>query len=91
MFLSKGILNSLWIDSFPSMLISRSTFLLSRKSAISSKSTVPILINVMVEAAENKIKLSATDLEVSTTCVIEANVAKAGATTILGRKLFISS
>ncbi len=58
------------------------------QSAISSKSTLPILTNIMIETTDKEIVLSSTNLELSVTCVIKAEISKPGATTIPGRKLF---
>jgi DNA polymerase-3 subunit beta len=58
------------------------------QSAISNKSTLPVLMNVMVETLDDKVTLSATDLDISVTRVVSAEISKHGATTIPGRKLF---
>lgn len=55
---------------------------------VPTKSTLPILMNVLIEALENKLKISATDLDVSVTTTIDCKVAKRGSVAIPGRILF---
>ncbi|UCG62506.1 MAG: DNA polymerase III subunit beta [Candidatus Zixiibacteriota bacterium] len=55
---------------------------------VPSKSTLPILTNVLIEALENKIKISATDLDISIASSIECKVAKKGSACIPARILF---
>ncbi len=55
---------------------------------VPSKSTLPILTNVLIEALENKIKVSATDLDISIATSIDCKVAKKGAACIPARILF---
>ncbi|MFQ6114229.1 MAG: DNA polymerase III subunit beta [bacterium] len=52
------------------------------------KSTLPILTNLLIEALENKIKLSATDLDVSITTTVDCTVTKKGAVSLPARILF---
>jgi DNA polymerase-3 subunit beta len=49
---------------------------------VPTKSTLPILTNVLVEALDNKIKISATDLDVSITTTIECDVSKKGSASL---------
>jgi DNA polymerase-3 subunit beta len=58
----------------------------SVQSVISSKSTLPILSNILVEASKNSLKFVATDLDVGISCNINANVLEEGATTIPAKK-----
>jgi DNA polymerase-3 subunit beta len=51
-------------------------------NVIPPKSTLPILSNVLLEALENKIKLSGTDLDVSLIATVPANVSKKGSITV---------
>ena len=44
--------------------------------------SLPILKNVLIETDDNKIKLSATNLEIATTCTISGKVLEAGKTTL---------
>jgi len=55
---------------------------------ITNKSTLPILNNFHIEAREGKLTLSATDLQVSIKCQIEADIKKPGATTMPARRTF---
>jgi DNA polymerase-3 subunit beta len=65
-----------------------SKYLQSVLQVVPTKSTLPILSNVLFEALENKIKISATDLEVSITATFECNVPKKGVAVLPGRILF---
>ena len=57
-------------------------------SHIASKNTaLPILNNVLIQAAENTIKLSATNLEIGVTCLIRGKVEKEGDFTVQSRLL----
>ena len=55
---------------------------------VPSKSTLPILTNVLVEALENKLKISATDLDMSITDTVPCDVTKKGSVALPARKLF---
>ncbi len=55
---------------------------------VPTKSTLPILTNILFEALENKLKLSATDLDISITATVESNVAKRGSVALPARILF---
>ena len=55
---------------------------------VPSKSTLPILTNVLVEALENKLKISATDLDISITTSMESKVLKKGSASLPARILF---
>src|SRR5262245_30317781 len=52
------------------------------QSAVSSKSTLPVLSNILLETRANQLKLVATDLEVGVRCFIKAEVVKEGALTV---------
>ncbi len=52
------------------------------QSAVSTKSTLPVLSNILLETKSNQLKLAATDLEVGVRCLIKAEVVKEGALTI---------
>ncbi len=56
-------------------------------SIVSPRTTLPILSNVLLKA-DKKLWLSATDLEVSVRAGVEAEVIKAGATTLHARRVF---
>ena len=55
---------------------------------VPTKSTLPILTNILIEALENKLKLSATDLDISITASVECQVAKKGSAALPARILF---
>src|SRR5689334_17264444 len=62
--------------------------LTAAQSVVERKTTIPILSNFLFEAADDRLTITATDLDQSirTSCV--AKVKKAGACTIPARKLF---
>ena len=53
--------------------------------AVSTRSTLPVLANVLLSTDENRLKLSATNLEIVVTCWIGAKVDEEGATTVPAR------
>jgi len=58
------------------------------QNIVSTRTTLPILSNVLLRAEGNLLQLTATDLDVTITCAVEAAVKKPGATTIPAKKLF---
>lgn len=63
-------------------------YLLSKVlNIVSSKPTVPILSNILIEAKNNQIFLTATDLTVGIRCYTDAKILEEGATTIPAKKL----
>lgn len=58
------------------------------QSGISARSTLPILNNVHLKAADGKLELTATDLEVSVQTTCEAKINREGGTTLPARRLF---
>jgi len=58
------------------------------QSVVSTRTTLPILSNVLVQAASGSLSLTTTDLDVGVRCKVEADVSKAGSTTLPARKLF---
>jgi DNA polymerase-3 subunit beta len=58
------------------------------QNVVSSRTTLPILSNVLLRADGNRLEFTATDLDVTVTSSVEANVGKAGATTLPVKKLF---
>ncbi len=73
-------------------LVVRKTDLLKELSLLQGiverKNTIPILANVLLEAADNSVSLLATDLDVGLRCRAEATVKKAGSLTLPAKKLF---
>lgn len=55
-------------------------------SAVNTKTTIPVLNNVYLEASENKLAVAATDLEVFIRSQIDATVESEGQTTLPARK-----
>jgi len=55
---------------------------------VGTRTTLPILSNALLQAEKGKLWLTATDLEVTVRCGIEAEVAKSGASTLAARRLF---
>lgn len=55
--------------------------------AVSTRSTYPILSNVLISAEDGRLKLSATDREMGITCWIGAKITEEGATTVPARTL----
>ena len=57
------------------------------QGVVEKKTTIPVLSNVLIEAREGEIVLTATDLELGVRCVCPATVKKPGASTLPSRKL----
>ena len=55
--------------------------------AVATKSTLPILGNYLLEAADDILSISATNLEFGICCQLNATVAQAGRTTLQARVL----
>src|SRR6201996_849707 len=58
------------------------------QNVVSNRTTLPILSNVLLRAEGNRLELTATDLDVTISCSVEATVKKGGATTVPVKKLF---
>ena len=58
------------------------------QNVIGTRSTLPILSNVLLVAGEKKLELRATDLEVSIHATVEAEVEREGATSLPAKRLF---
>ncbi|HEY2330120.1 MAG TPA: DNA polymerase III subunit beta [Verrucomicrobiae bacterium] len=58
------------------------------QNVVSTRTTLPILSNVLIRAEGNHVEFTATDLDVTIACKVEAKVAKGGATTLPVKKLF---
>jgi DNA polymerase III subunit beta len=52
------------------------------QNVVSTRTTLPILSNVLLRADENRLELTATDLDVTVACTVEANVQRPGAITL---------
>lgn len=58
------------------------------QGVIGSRSTLPILSNVLLETEGDRLWLTSTDLEVSVKCSIPAEIEEGGSTTLPAKKLF---
>src|SRR6266700_6887698 len=61
--------------------------LTTTQGVVERKTTIPILSNLLVEAREGRVMITATDLELSVRTSCEAKVKKEGAGTIPAKKL----
>jgi DNA polymerase-3 subunit beta len=60
----------------------------SVQNVVSTRTTLPILANVLLKAEGNYLEITATDLDVTVACKVEAKVTTAGSTTLPVKKLF---
>jgi len=58
------------------------------QNVVSSRTTLPILSNVLLRAEGGRVEFTATDLDVTVACKVDAKVVKPGATTLPVKKLF---
>ena len=58
------------------------------QGVIEKKSTIPILSNILLEAAGENLDITATDLDVTIRCGCPASVSSEGTTTLSARRLF---
>ncbi len=58
------------------------------QNVISNRSTLPILSNVLMRTEGDRLEFTATDLDVTIACSVEAKVKKQGASTVPVKKLF---
>src|SRR5438067_3289243 len=58
------------------------------QNVVSTRTTLPILSNVLLRAEGDRLQLTATDLDVTITCAVEAKVKKPGSSTVPVKKLF---
>jgi DNA polymerase-3 subunit beta len=58
------------------------------QNVVSTRTTLPILSNVLLRAEDGHVEFTATDLDVTVACKVEAKVAKPGSTTLPVKKLF---
>lgn len=56
-------------------------------NVVSQKATIPILANILIEAINDELILTATDLTVGVRCYTEAKILEEGATTLPAKKL----
>ncbi len=58
------------------------------QNVVSTRTTLPILSNVLLKADKGRVEFTATDLDVTVACSVEAKVEKSGSTTVPVKKLF---
>ncbi len=58
------------------------------QNVVSTRTTLPILSNVLLRAEGDRLEFTATDLDVTVACSVEAKVTKPGASTVPVKKLF---
>ena len=58
------------------------------QNVVSTRTTLPILSNVLLRAEGDRLEFTATDLDVTIACGVEAKVKKPGASTVPVKKLF---
>lgn len=58
------------------------------QNVVSTRTTLPILSNVLLRGEGEKLEFTATDLDVTVACGVEAKVKKSGASTVPVKKLF---
>ena len=58
------------------------------QNVVSTRTTLPILSNVLLRAEKDRVEFTATDLDVTVACSVEAKVRNSGATTVPVKKLF---
>ena len=58
------------------------------QNVVSTRTTLPILSNVLMRADGNRLEFTATDLDVTVSCAVEATVKKGGSVTLPVKKLF---
>jgi DNA polymerase-3 subunit beta len=54
---------------------------------VNVRPTLPVLLNVLLEAKENKLWMTTTDMEVTMRCAVETQITQTGATTLPARRL----
>lgn len=58
------------------------------QNVVSTRTTLPILSNVLLRAEGEHLELTATDLDVTISCAVEAKIRKPGASTVPVKRLF---
>lgn len=58
------------------------------QNVVGTRTTLPILSNVLLVAKEGRLELTATDLDVTVACGVQAQVARTGATTLPVKRFF---
>src|SRR5690348_10884469 len=58
------------------------------QNVVSTRTTLPILSNVLLRAEGERLEFTATDLDVTISCGVEAKIKKPGASTVPVKRLF---
>src|SRR6185503_12468420 len=58
------------------------------QNVVSTRTTLPVLSNALLRAEGDRLELTATDLDVTISCGVEAKVRKPGASTVPVKRLF---
>jgi len=58
------------------------------QSVVERRNTIPILANVLLQAAKSRLSLSATDMDLAVVEAVDANTARTGATTVPAHTLY---
>lgn len=58
------------------------------QNIVTNRTTLPILSNVLIRAEGDRLELTATDLDVTISCMVQAQVTAPGATTLPVKKVF---
>lgn len=58
------------------------------QNVVGARTTLPILSNVLIRGEGDRLELTATDLDVTVSCKVEAKIVKGGASTVPVKKLF---
>src|SRR4051812_15757103 len=58
------------------------------QNVVATRTTLPVLSNVLLRADGDRLELTATDLDISVTTSVAATVKKPGATTLPAKKFF---
>jgi DNA polymerase-3 subunit beta len=58
------------------------------QNIVGVRTTLPILSNVLIRAEGDRLEFTATDLDVTVACAVEAKIKKGGSTTVPVKKLF---
>ena len=57
------------------------------QNVVSTRATLPVLSNALLETTDSGLRLTTTDLEVGIRCTVDARVEKPGSTTLPARRL----
>lgn len=57
------------------------------QNVVSTRTTLPILSNVLIQAEDGRLRLTTNDLDVGICCAVEAQIAAGGGTTLPARRL----